>query len=863
MKKHFLSLLALVIGMGMLQANPVSVSQAKYVGQQFVQANFEQSRQSDELTLVYTGTSNRGEACFYVFNVGNNGFVMVSADDIYRPIVGFSDEGAFDAQNINPELGYMLGELISGRSGKLTSAPAPAVASEWDLVMNRGTLISRNGGRPNTYLVQTKWNQDSPYNYYCPAGQGGPGGRVYAGCVACAMSQMMKFWNHPIKGTGSHSYSYYVPGTGSGPWSANFGETTYDWDNMPVSINNNSPQVQIDAVATLMYHCAVSVDMMWSVEGSGAYSADVPVRISQFFNYTNAATYQYRDSFTYDAWAAKLKESFDMGWPVYYSGQSPDGGHAFVCDGYNDADLYHYNWGWGGSGDGWFDFDAIDYNSSDGAVFNFVPVDVYNGTAQAPTNLVITPAENYALAATVSWTNPIKNLSNSNIGIIDQIVVTRDGEIIYTEDQVTPGANMTITDNTVPRFGSFIYTVYAICGGNHGKIVRSDMVNFGPSCGWTINVTQASFTGFRGGVIHVYNASGTEFAQVTTTNSSVQSFPIDMPLGRISLGWTAPTQSGSFTMAFTVKDSQNNTVFTYSGPSENMPEGIFYEGNNGCGNNTGTGVPTNVVALVDDENPYNINVSWEGVNESGYGYNVYRDGLLYRLIPEGTSFVDENAPLGGHCYYVAFLSDGGENPEYSNESCATSGECYAPRNFDFEYYGNNHRIKLFWERPEPSDGLSGYYLYRKFGEDGEYERIKLLGANSTNYTDNTANQEGDYYYKIYAGYNSLDDCMSAPANRKYTDNVFFLHAPYSLDGINEVKNDMVAVYPNPTTNRFTVEGEGLTHVTVFNTVGQMVYDANCEGNSTVISLSNVEAGVYMVRVATENGTATKRITVIR
>ena len=87
MKKYLMSLLALVFGIGMVQANPVSVSQAKYVGQQFVQANFELSRQSQDLALVYTGTSTRGEACFYVFNVGNDGFVMVSADDYYRPII--------------------------------------------------------------------------------------------------------------------------------------------------------------------------------------------------------------------------------------------------------------------------------------------------------------------------------------------------------------------------------------------------------------------------------------------------------------------------------------------------------------------------------------------------------------------------------------------------------------------------------------------------------------------------------------------------------------------------------------------------------------------------------------------------------
>ena len=857
MKKYLMSLLALVFGIGMVQANPVSVSQAKYVGQQFVQANFEQSRQSEDLTLVYTGTSTRGEACFYVFNVGNNGFVMVSADDVFRPIVGYSDEGCFDAQNINPELAYMLNELIAGRSGKMMGEPAPQVTAEWNLVMNNGTLISRNGGRAASYLVQTRWDQGSPYNYFCPQAPGGPGGRVYAGCVATAMSQVMKYWNHPLKGTGSHT-NY---NSGFGPLTANFGETTYDWDNMPNQISNNSPQEQIEAIALLMYHCGIAVDMHYAIDGSGAFSQDVPQRIYQYFSYTNQAVLRSRDSYSYDNWASMLKESFDMGWPLYYSGQSPDGGHAFVCDGYDDANLFHYNWGWSGSGDGWFDFDNIDYNTSDGAIFNFVPTEVYNSTAQAPTNLNVTPAANNELSATVTWTNPNKTLNNNNLSFIDQIVVRRNGEIIYTEDNVAPGASMTITDNSVPRFDAFKYEVYAICGGTHGKTVSVDNISFGPTCGWTINVTQASFQGFRGGKIHIYNAAGTDFMQVTTTNSSTQVFPVDMPLGQVSFGWTAPT-GAAFNMAFTIKDSQNNTVYTYSGNSEDFAEGIFFATNNSCGNSTGAGAPTNVVAVVDPDAPTDIKVSWDPINAEGYGYIVYRDGLLYRLIPEGTSFVDANASVGGHCYVVSFLYDGGENGEYSNESCASSGACYGPRDIDFEYTGASYKIKLKWEKPEPFEGVSGYYLFRKFGEDGTYERIKLLGANATNYTDNSAIQEGDYYYKLYAYYGDLD-CTSAPAYYKWDQNQFYLHAPYSSDGVNELESGSVSIFPNPTTNRFTVEGQGLNHVTVFNTMGQKVFEMSCQGESVDINLNNVEAGVYVVRIATENGVVSKPITVIR
>ena len=861
MKKYLMSLLALVLGIGMVQANPVNVSQAKYVGQQFVQANFQQSRQTDDLTLVYTGTSTRGDACFYVFNVGTNGFVMVSADDFYRPIIGYSDERNFDT-NINPELGYMLDQLIASRTGRLTGKAAPKIAAEWESVMNSGRLISRHGGREKFYLVQTRWDQGTPYNLYCPEAAGGPGGRCYAGCVATAMSQMMKYWNHPVKGTGSHTYNSGGPGYPSYPGlSANFGETTYDWDNMPIYLSNNSPQEQIEAVATLMYHCGVSVNMMYAPDGSGAYSQDVPQSIRQYFSYTNQAVYRSRDSYTYDVWASMLKESFDMGWPLYYSGQSSEGGHAFVCDGYDDNGLFHYNWGWSGSGDDYYDFDLMDYNTSDGAIFIFVPDGVYNTTAQAPTNLVVTPAANNVLSATVSWTNPSKTLNNSNLTSIDQIVVCRDNEIIYTEDNVTPGANMTITDDRVPRFDAFKYSVYAVCGGAHGKVVSVDNIAFGPTGGWTINVTQASFTGFRGGKIHIYNAAGTDFMQVTTTTSSVQSFPIDMPVGQVSFGWSAPT-GAAFSMAFSIKDSQNNTVYTFSGNSDDFPEGIFFETNNGCGSTAGQGVPTNLVALVDENNPNNINVSWDPIRPDGYGYTVYRDGLLHRLIPEGTSFVDENAPEGGHCYVVGYLYYGGENGQYSNESCASAGACHPATNIDFEYTGASYKIKLKWDKPEPHDGLSGYYLFRKFGEDGTYERIKLLGASATSYTDNSANQEGDYYYKLYAYYGDLD-CTSSPAYWIYDHNQFYLHAPYSYDGVNDMESNGVSVFPNPTVGRFTVEGQGLNHITVYNLMGQMVYEMACQGESVDINLSNVETGVYMVRILTDNGDVTKRITVIR
>ena len=138
----------------------------------------------------------------------------------------------------------------------------------------------------------------------------------------------------------------------------------------------------------------------------------------------------------------------------------------------------------------------------------------------------------------------------------------------------------------------------------------------------------------------------------------------------------------------------------------------------------------------------------------------------------------------------------------------------------------------------------------------------MTSANSTSYTDNTLSENGHYYYKIYAYYQDMD-CYSAPAAWIYDPNQFYLHVYYSTDGVDEQMENAVSVFPNPTTSRFTVEGQGLNHVTVYNLMGQKVYEMECRGGSADINLSDAEAGIYMVRVSTVNGEVIKRITVIR
>ena len=331
MKKLLSLVIAVVLGIGTIVANPVDVTTAKSLGQKFVQANFEKTTRAD-LQLYYTVTSDNGEPCVYVFNLGNEGFVMVAASDNVRPVLAYSENGPFDATNPYNGAMFMLETYknsISYAIEKNINA-TPEIAGQWESLRNCGKLSNKKAHTVGP-LVQTKWNQDSPYNLYAPTASGGPGGRCYAGCVATAMSQVMKYWEHPAQGTGSHTY--YCPGYGQ--QSANFGATTYHWDLMPRSLSG-ATQAQIEAVATLMYHCGVAVDMGFAPDGSGAYSQDVPAAMANYFDY-NYCVQKQRSSYSLANWVNLLKAEFDLGRPVYYSGHSSEGGHAFVADGYHRA----------------------------------------------------------------------------------------------------------------------------------------------------------------------------------------------------------------------------------------------------------------------------------------------------------------------------------------------------------------------------------------------------------------------------------------------------------------------------------------------------------------------------------------------
>jgi len=843
MKRFSLLLSVLIFSMMALQAKPVDRSVAQSAAQKFASVQMAVERAMPE--LVYTAQNE----AFYVFNVGERGFVIIAGDDAHRPVIGYSNESAFDASNIPPALAYYLDGVAECMLQLRDANAKPDVAAEWASVLTHGRLISRNGGRGTGFFCQTKWDQSYPYNYCCPEDPNGSGGHAIVGCLATAMSQLMRFWAYPAQGIGSHCYYH----EDYGEICADFGNTTYDWDNMPNVLNNNSSEAEMLATGTLCFHCGVTIDMGYGPDGSGGASGPIPGVMHQYFNYCDAIVQRSRNDYETETWKTMVREQFDMGWPMYYGGCQDGGCHAFICDGYDDFDMFHFNLGWGGGSDGWYLIDDAPYTSPADAMFNFVPTEVYNQTPQAPADFTVTPSSDTDLRVHLSWTNPTTTLDGTPLSSINRVEVMRDNEIIMTFPFTEPGQTIEIEDDNVPRYDLYHYAVYAVANGRVGKHANEMKVSVGPACPWQIIMTTNSFQGWKGGYIGVYNMSGREIGRYTTTSSTAVSVEPDMPLGKLSFGWTAPEETVNL-MSFVIKDAEGNSVFTFSGSSTDLPSGVFLEINNSCGGDLSCGTPENLV-VVPAEN--GLLLSWDGVENFGYGYNIYRDNQLYRLIQEGTTFVDQTVGLGGHCYRVAVLCEGGENGEYSNESCASFGPCYPPRNLDFEYT-SSYKVKLKWDAPHPNDGLSGYYLFRKEG-DGEYHRVKLLGASAVNYTDNALTQEGDYYYRLYAYYGDLD-CTSAPAKRKYEDNVFELHVYFSPTGVDE-NETLVKVYPNPTKGMVTVEAESGSVISVFNALGQCVLEKKTTDGQTVLDLQNATSGLYLIRIETASGTVNKRVAV--
>ena len=593
--KRILSLLLLVaLAMGNLWAGNINQQRAQRIGQQFLSTTVLGQRGDIQLQLV-SAAVNRGEVDYYVFNVrGGNGFVIVAGDDRVKPILAYSTSGSFDPQNVSEGFEYMLNSFRSEiqyvREHNLTATPD--IVAEWNSVSNTGSLQQGRQARSVVGpLCQTTWNQNFPYNSQCPEDPEGNGGYVYAGCVATAMGQVMKYWDYPEQGTGSHTYNP----EGYAQQTANFGETEYHFELMPNALDSLSTEEDYFYIAQFLHHCGVSVDMQYSPNGSGAYSYSVLSALPSYFGYscdTDLPTLSFWgfSLYTNEQWAQMLKDGgLDEDIPLYYSGSDDNGagGHAFVCDGYDENDYFHFNWGWSGRDDAWCPIGALNttkyaFNDSNSFIGHIVPSNSsYYQRADSVADFTLVENRDFT-GVTLSWNNPSVNLNGDPLSSIESISIRRNNQLIATLTDAQVGAAMSYDDNDLEP-GLYEYSIFVTnTSGISRNVYRSVLV--GEKCPVTFVLFDDGGDGWKGAAISVTTEDGQRIAVIGMDEGAIDTIVVPLLTGNLNFIWnhgwyhTTEQYDTDYECSFFMLDVDNNLLYT----SEELEDGIFLTYNNNC-----------------------------------------------------------------------------------------------------------------------------------------------------------------------------------------------------------------------------------------------------------------------------------------
>ena len=323
-----------------LMANPISENQAKNIASRFMAGH---AMPSTTLKMVQKGPklsatpASSDKATYYVFNnaQAHNGYVIVAGDDRAPAVLGYSDKGSFDPNNV-PEA---LQDLLDSYSAQI-------------IALGKGgqTLNLNPSGEAIQPMVTAAWTQNEPFNTLLPTLPNGQ--QAVAGCVATAMAQLLYYWKQPAQVTTTlpeyttQTLGIYMPA---------LEPVDFNWEAMQDAyLTNDTESESAIAAAQLTLYCAQSVQMNFLYGTSGANTNHIPRILSTYFGFKGSAHCEYRENFTAQGWADFIYNELAEGRPLIYSGSKASSGHAFICDGYDGEGMFHINWGWGGMSNGYY-----------------------------------------------------------------------------------------------------------------------------------------------------------------------------------------------------------------------------------------------------------------------------------------------------------------------------------------------------------------------------------------------------------------------------------------------------------------------------------------------------------------------------
>ena len=808
----FILLLIIIFSYNGNAQNIVDEQLANNVGTNFVSNNTNKS--NPVLSLIHTEFGTDNEANLYIFNIEGGGFVIVSASKESKPILAYSFKNSF-GEEIPSTTSYFINNYnntinyLKESDGDIDDV----CLRSWD-ELEKNEVKKRTAAVVNP-LIQTQWNQDCYYNEYAPFDNYGPCNRAYAGCVACAMSQVMKYWNYPATGKGSHDYTHSKYGN----LAADFGSTTYKWDEMPNEIWSHN-----DAIATLMYQCGVSVNMNYGPDGSGAQSKDVETAMRSYFGYA-AAKYVERSSCDDEEWIALLKSELDKEQPMYFSGTGEPGGHAIVCDGYDSNDYFHFNMGWSGISDGFYSIDdACGFYKNQSVVMNIIPLPINSDE----NNIIYVAADGTGDGS--SWENATSKLEYATAVASDgntQIWVKsgtyygdasdEEGAIcFYAKNRIYGGfcgnetadfdinlrdfeANPTILDGENQRRvlyqdDHFSISTYSIIdgftiqngySGSGGALLLSSNSRF-YNCKFINNSTNG-----QGGAVYttspLNNNTLNIFENCLFENNSASMGGAIFDINGLTLSGcmfvenNAATKGGAYYVFTNKKPKLVNCVFTQNSAADG---GAIY--------NRGQMTMTNC----------NI-VRNEAQNSIGGLYNENKYSKFFNSVFWNNIANGEANQIEG---------------EVQLFNCAVEGDCDGTNiiKISAENSGNDNQKYPLFRNPDNND----YYIL-----DGS----ALINAGDKTY-DNVSEKDINNDVRIVKG--QVD--IGAYENQTGVS-------------IIETNDNTLLIYPNPAKDYINIIGENNLRIDIYNSLGQKIHSEECE-NSTTIETSDWISGIYFVNI---------------
>lgn len=847
-----------------LYAEHVTVETASKVGKNFMTQKHTYLTTRGESLMMYksielTQASNRtvDNQRFYIFNLNDDlGWVIVADDDRCTPILGYSKSGEFVTENlpenikdwligINSEIQYVVDNNVVVDTNTLL---------QWK-ELNSGTsteFINRGEDGVNP-LIQTKWNQAPYYNNLCPY-DNYYHDRTVTGCVATAMAQVMKYWNHPSLGAGSHSYSTSSYGT----LYANFGGTNYDWNNMPTRLTSSSSTTQKNAIATLMYHCGVSVEMSYGVAstgGSGAYVISsytngehcAEYAFKHYFGYKNSASGKMKDNFTDSQWKSMLRAELNSSRPLVYAGFG-NGGHCFVCDGYDNNDKFHFNWGWDGQNDGYFSLSALNpgsggagggsysFTNNQQAIFGLEP---NNGGGGGGTNSPdirlyssVSVDNEIWFGGEISVSASIGNWGTSTMnGYISAAAFDANGNFLTFIDT----KNVSIQGGYYNTY-SFATSENMIFVPGHYQLAIFYKTGNGE---WTI-VDNGDYYNYASFDI-IYSA--------TLETRSV--FTIKTNNARLIQGLSA-------TVNVDVKNTGNSTFYGQLRVSLSNLDGSFVQ-------TIGT---KDLSSGLQPNYHYTNGADFTGVITADPG--TYHMELAFKS-------------NGSNSWYYAGASNYANPIIVVVEAQSTNADNYENNNTQSTarllplYNWTNHQITV---------RTTGSNIH--VGNDIDYYKIEL--PNGYHYTikprlHDSYNSGNGQNYTVDAMFaystdgqnysSSIDDVMTG--NIAFNGGtIYFVVSPYfsgmtgtylleiQIEGDGDIGVDEeyaadVFLYPNPVNDVLHLECENMTGYDMYSYDGRLIKSSQTTDNEAVIDFSDFDSGAYLLKIKTIDGTFTRRV----